>query len=71
LLPNAAQGLAVALLPLTPVVNVTRGALGGGTEPLLGLGMEAVLALRMVWLLAVTVFFFILSINLMKKRLTS
>lgn len=70
-LPDAAQGLAVALLPLTHVVNVTRGALVGGTEPLLGLGAEAVIALSVVWLVAVTVFFFILSINLMKKRLTS
>ncbi len=69
-LPSAAQGLAMVVLPLTHLVNVTRGAVVGGVEPILGLGTEAVLLISVAWLVLVTVFFFILSINLMKKRLT-
>ncbi len=69
-LPSAAQGLAMAVLPLTHLVNVTRGAVVGGVEPILGLNTEALLAVSVVWLVLVTVFFFIVSINLMKKRLT-
>ncbi len=70
-LPNAAQGLAMAVLPLTHIVNVTRGAVVGTVEPILGLSTEALLAISIVWLVGVTVLFFVLSINLMKKRLTS
>jgi lipooligosaccharide transport system permease protein len=69
-LPNVAQGLAMAVLPLTHVVNVTRGVISTNVEPILGLNIGAVLAISVVWLVLVTVFFFILSINLMKKRLT-
>jgi len=69
-LPVAAQGLALSVLPLTQVVSVTRGAVAGGVEPILGLSTEAIIAYSVVWLIGVTVFFFILSINLMKKRLT-
>ncbi len=69
-LPSAIQGLAMAILPLTHVVNVVRGAVVGSVEPILGLGTEALLAISVVWLVVITVFFFILSINLMKKRLT-
>jgi lipooligosaccharide transport system permease protein len=70
-LPIAAQGLALSVLPLTQVVSVTRGVVSGGVEPILGLSTEAIIAYSIVWLIGVTVFFFILSINLMKKRLTS
>jgi lipooligosaccharide transport system permease protein len=69
-LPSAVQGLALAVLPLTHLVNVTRGAIAGGVEPILGLGTDALLAVSVVWLAAVTALFFVLSINLMKKRLT-
>ena len=70
-LPIAAQGVATAILPLTHVVNVTRGLVSGHLEPILGLNPATLLAVSFVWVIAVTVFFFILSINLMKKRLTS
>ena len=70
-LPNAVQGLALIVLPLTHVVNLTRGAITGAVEPMLGLGSGALVAVSLVWLVVVTVLFFILAINLMKKRLTS
>jgi lipooligosaccharide transport system permease protein len=70
-LPVAAQGAAMAVLPLTHVVNLTRGLVSGHLEPILGLNPVALIAISLVWIIAVAVFFFILSINLMKKRLTS
>jgi lipooligosaccharide transport system permease protein len=69
-LPSAAQGTALAVLPLTHVVNITRGLISGKLEPILGLNPATLLTVSFVWIVAVTVFFFILSINLMKKRLT-
>jgi lipooligosaccharide transport system permease protein len=69
-LPMAAQGLALIALPLTPVVNVTRGVVSGSVEPILGLGTETVILISVGLLALFTVLFFILSINLMKKRLT-
>ena len=70
-LPEAAQGLAIAVLPLMHLVNVTRGAVDGAVEPILGLNVEALMVISLVWLVVFTVLFFVLSINLMKKRLTS
>jgi lipooligosaccharide transport system permease protein len=70
-LPVAAQGIATAVLPLTHVVNITRGLLTGHLEPILGLNPAALTAVSLVWVIAITLFFFVLSINLMKKRLTS
>ena len=69
-LPIAAQGTAMAVLPLTHVVNITRGLISGKLEPTLGLSPATLILVSLVWIIAVTVFFFILSINLMKKRLT-
>ena len=69
-LPSAAQGLALAVLPLTQVVTVTRGAVVASVEPILGLSTEVLLVYSIIWLVLVTVLFFVLSINLMKKRLT-
>jgi len=60
----------MVILPLTHIVNVTRGVIGGNVEPILGLEPALIIALSVVWLVAVTVFLFILAINLMKKRLT-
>jgi lipooligosaccharide transport system permease protein len=70
-LPTAAQGVAMAVLPLTHVVNLTRGLVSGHLETILGLNPAALIAISFAWIIGVTVFFFILSINLMKKRLTS
>lgn len=69
-LPYAAQGVALTVMPLTHVVNVTRGVVAGNTETLLGLTPQVLIPLSILWLVIVTVAFFVLSINLMKKRLT-
>ena len=69
-LHSAAQGAAM-VLPLTHVVNITRGVVSGHVEPILGLSPVALILVSFAWIIAVTIFFFILSINLMKKRLTS
>jgi lipooligosaccharide transport system permease protein len=61
-LPGAVQVAALAVLPLTHVVNITRNLVLGLTD------MNLVLV-GLVWIGAATVVFFILSINLMKKRL--
>ena len=70
-LPSSVQGLAMAILPLTHIVNITRGVISGHPEPILGLSPIVLVLVSLVWVVAVTIFFFILSINLMKKRLTS
>jgi lipooligosaccharide transport system permease protein len=61
-LPPLVQTAAQVFLPLTHVVNITRGLVLGITD--------AFLLLSLVWIIAVTIVFFVLSINLMKKRLT-
>jgi len=60
-LPLPVQTAAQVFLPLTHVVNIVRGLVLGRTE--------IFLLLSLVWIAAVTIFFFVLSINLMKKRL--
>ncbi|HYB93098.1 MAG TPA: ABC transporter permease, partial [archaeon] len=61
ILPKPVQILAQVLLPLTHTVNIIRG---------LTLGQfNASMLISLVWLLIVTAVLFILSINLMKKRL--
>jgi lipooligosaccharide transport system permease protein len=70
-LPSAAQIVAIVILPLTHIVNVTRGVIGGNVEPIFSLDPVLIVALSVIWLVAVTVFFFVLAINLMKKRLTT
>jgi lipooligosaccharide transport system permease protein len=69
-LPTAAQGAAMAVLPLTHVVNITRAVVSGHLEPILGLNPATLLIISLAWIIAVAVVFFIVSINLMKKRLT-
>lgn len=69
-LPSAAQGAAMAVLPLTHIVNIVRGVISGHLEPILGLSPAMLIITSLFWVIGVTVFFFILSINLMKKRLT-
>jgi lipooligosaccharide transport system permease protein len=70
-LPLGVQAAAMTVLPLTHVVNLCRGAIVSSVEPILGLSAETLLVVSFVWLIVITVFFFIVSINLMKKRLTS
>ena len=61
-MPQLVQGAAMAFLPLTHVVNITRGLVLGAIDVNL-------LLIGMVWIVVATAVFFILSINLMKKRL--
>ncbi len=62
MLRNAAlQGFAVAVLPLVHEVTLTRALITGN--------LQSTMVLSIIWISAVTIFFFILSINLMKKRL--
>jgi len=60
-LPPPVQTAAQVFLPLTHVVNLTRGLILGR--------IETILLLSIVWIAIVTPIFFVLSINLMKKRL--
>jgi hypothetical protein len=50
---------------------MTRGLVSGRVDSILGLSTPMLLLISFAWVIAVTVFFFIVSINLMKKRLTS
>jgi lipooligosaccharide transport system permease protein len=68
-LPGPVQTAAVAILPLTHVANLTRGLVLGRIDTFLGLSTEMALLLSIAWISAVTIVFFILSINLMKKKL--
>jgi len=61
ILPGFIQTIAWVLLPLTHAVNLTRGLMLSGTG--------AFLAFSLIWILVVTSIFFLLSINLMRKRL--
>jgi lipooligosaccharide transport system permease protein len=67
--PSPFQVAAVAVLPLTHVANLTRGLVLGRIDNFIGLSTESTLLLSLVWISAATILFFILSINLMKKRL--
>ena len=70
-LPSSIQVVAMAILPLTHVVNVTRGVISGNVEPILGFNPTLLITISVLWLVGVTFFFFVVAINLMKKRLTS
>ncbi|HMK93783.1 MAG TPA: ABC transporter permease [Candidatus Limnocylindrales bacterium] len=70
-LPKIAQAVAMAVLPLTHIVNITRAVVSGRVDLILGLNPTMLLLISLAWVIVVTVFFFILSINLMKKRLVS
>jgi len=60
-LPWAIQVIALAVLPLTHAVNLTRGLFFGN--------LQSTLLLSLVWIGAVTCAFFFLSIKLMKRKL--
>jgi lipooligosaccharide transport system permease protein len=68
-IPEVIQGVAAAALPLTHVVDLTRGLLTGNFVSLAGLSSEGVAALGVVWIAVATLVFFVLSIHLMKRRL--
>jgi lipooligosaccharide transport system permease protein len=60
-LPEAVQVFAKAFLPLTHVVNLARGLVLGN--------LESSLLISLVWIAVITPIFFVLSINLMKRKL--
>jgi lipooligosaccharide transport system permease protein len=60
-LPTVLQRFAVVALPLVHEVELTRGLITGN--------LQSFMVLSIIWISAVTIFFFVLSINLMKKRL--
>ncbi len=70
-IPNAyaLEVAALSVFPLTHVVDMTRGLMGYGVGSLAGLGSTAMWALAVTWVAAVTLLFFVLAINLMKKKL--
>lgn len=68
-LPNLLQTIALAVLPLTHVTNLSRVSVVGKIQTLAGLEPEWVLILAAFWVAAVTVILFILSIFLMKRKL--
>lgn len=70
-LPSSLQAVAMAVLPLTQIVTISRAAVSASVEPILGLTPETLILVSVTWLVVVTLLFFVLSINLMKKRLTS
>jgi lipooligosaccharide transport system permease protein len=71
-LPAAAQTVAMTILPLTHIVNISRGLIApNSVEPIFGLSPGVLMLVSLAWLIGGTLLFFILSINLMKKRLTT
>ncbi len=60
-IPYAIQLFAQIALPLTPVATITRGLFFGNLSFNMLLGLA--------WIITLTIVFFILSINLMRKRL--
>jgi lipooligosaccharide transport system permease protein len=60
-LPEFMQVFAKVFLPLAYVVNLSRGLVTGN--------FESSLLISLVWIAAATLIFFVLSINLMKRKL--
>jgi len=60
-LPEALQVFAQAVLPLTHTVNLARWLMFGSSE--------LSIVISIVWIAAVTPFFFVLAVNLMKRKL--
>jgi lipooligosaccharide transport system permease protein len=67
--PGQLQTIALAVLPLTHVADLSRLLVVGKIETLGGLGPEWVMLLAIFWIAIVTVMFFVLSIYLMKRKL--
>jgi lipooligosaccharide transport system permease protein len=68
-IPDPIQGAALGVLPLTHIVNLTRGLVTGDFAPLAGLTSQGVIVLAVAWIAVAAFVFFVLSIYLMKRRL--
>jgi lipooligosaccharide transport system permease protein len=67
--PSQLQTIALAVLPLTHIADLSRMLVVGKIETLGGLAPELVLVLAVFWIAVVTASFFVLSIYLMRRRL--
>jgi lipooligosaccharide transport system permease protein len=67
--PSQLQTIALAVLPLTHVADLSRVLVVGKVETLGGLNPEWVLLLAAFWIAIVTIALFVLSIYLMKRKL--
>jgi lipooligosaccharide transport system permease protein len=67
--PSQLQAIALAVLPLTHIADLSRVLVVGKIETLGGLTPELVLVLAVFWIALVTALFFVLSIYLMRRRL--
>ena len=65
----ALETVALSVFPLTHVVDLTRGLMSGNIGSFLGLSPTAMWVLAVVWIAVVTLLFFVLAINLMKRKL--
>jgi lipooligosaccharide transport system permease protein len=63
------EGAALSVMPLTHVVDLTRGLMSGSMQTFLGLTTTEMWALALVWVAFVTLLFFVLAIYLMKRKL--
>ncbi len=68
-LPTALQTVALAVLPLTHLVDLTRGLVLGRMESFVGLTPGVLVALSIIWMVVVALVFFVLSILLMRRKL--
>jgi len=69
LLPGVLQTAALAVMPLAHVVDLTRGLFTGQMQSFLGLSAQVLVVYSVVWIAVVTLVFFVLAINLMKRKL--
>jgi lipooligosaccharide transport system permease protein len=67
--PSQLQTIALAVLPLTHIADLSRVLVVGRIETLASLAPELVLVLAVFWIAMVTALFFVLSIYLMRRRL--
>jgi lipooligosaccharide transport system permease protein len=68
-LASPLQVAALSVMPLTHLVNLIRGLMGGAMTSYLGISPELMWILAVVWIAVVTVLFFLLAIHLMKRKL--
>ncbi len=66
-LPTGVQQFAYSAVPLVHVVDISRAITYGSLSP--SLPGEPSLLISLAWIVAVTAFFFIIAVNLMKHRL--
>jgi lipooligosaccharide transport system permease protein len=67
--PSQLQAIALGVLPLTHIADLSRVLIVGRVESLGGLSPEWVMLLAVFWIAIVAAVFFVLSIYLMKRRL--